>query len=206
MFLFLLTIKYAILIYHKTIKNNSYKFWINKFYDAPLFKEVRKQTLTGRNCKGENFPLKLSITNKQVFNNEEIVYNCKVSVYTNISGLVTINPTDLKINSCNATFSRLLFGYDEKDLIDKPITFLIPNFLNPENASNLATANTTRLNSTNQRMTPLGVNNSYLNVHEHNNYSSSRNNSLRYCGNYKTFGYWLIKSRRLTSCIWTLFV
>lgn len=102
-------------------------------------------------------------------------------MYTNISGLVTVNPTDLKINSCNATFSRLLFGYDEKDLIDKPITFLIPNFLNPD-ASNVATANTTRLNTTSQRMTPLGVNNSYLNMHEQNQngYSSSRNNSFRY--------------------------
>lgn len=49
----------------------------------------------------------------------EIVYNCSVSVYTNISGLVTVRPSDFKINSYNPTFARLLFGFGDKELIDK---------------------------------------------------------------------------------------
>lgn len=55
---------------------------------------------------------------------KEIVYNCTVSVYTNISGLVTVNPVTYQINSCNGTFSRLVFGYDEKELINKVISIL----------------------------------------------------------------------------------
>ena len=49
----------------------------------------------------------------------EIVFNCNLSVYTNISGLITVRPTDYQINSYNSTFSRLMFGYDEKELLNK---------------------------------------------------------------------------------------
>jgi hypothetical protein len=49
----------------------------------------------------------------------EIVFNCNVSVYTNISGLFTVRPTDYQINSYNPTFSRLIFGYDDKELLNK---------------------------------------------------------------------------------------
>ena len=78
--------------------------------------------MTGRSCQGENIPITVTILNKKLYNNEEIVYNCSVSVYMNISGLVTVRASDSKINSYNATFARLLLGYDEKQLIGKVIT------------------------------------------------------------------------------------
>lgn len=114
--------------------------------------ELRKQTLTGRTCNNETIPITVSIVNKQLFNSEEIVYNCNVSIYTNITGLVTVRPTDFKINSYNATFARLLFGYDDKELLDKSIVSLVPNFFDPD-------LNTTAFSS--QKQTPF--NNSYMN-------------------------------------------
>ena len=50
---------------------------------------------------------------------KEIVYKCSVSVYTNISGLVTIRSSDFQINSYNSTFARLLLGYNEHELLNK---------------------------------------------------------------------------------------
>lgn len=47
------------------------------------------------------------------------MYNCSVSVYTNISGLVTVRAGDFKVNSYNATFARLLLGYNSSQLIEK---------------------------------------------------------------------------------------
>jgi hypothetical protein len=87
--------------------------------------EISKQSLTGRSLNGENIPLKVTIMNKQLFNNEEIVYNCMISVYTNISGLFTVNPVTYQINSYNSTFSRLVFGFDENELIDKVLLLFI---------------------------------------------------------------------------------
>ena len=75
--------------------------------------------LTGRTCQNETVPLTVTILSKQLYNNEEIVYNCTASVYTNISGLVTVRANDFQINSYNATFARLLFGYNENELLNK---------------------------------------------------------------------------------------
>jgi PAS domain-containing serine/threonine kinase len=90
--------------------------------------DIQKQSLTGRTCQMDNIPLSVQIMSKQLYNNEEIVYKCTVSIYTNISGLVTVRSNDFQINSYNATFARLLFGYNESELLNKPITQLIPNF------------------------------------------------------------------------------
>lgn len=120
--------------------------------------EIRKQMLTGRTCGGENISLKVSILNKKVLD-DEIVYNCSASVYTNISGLVTVNPNTFLINSYNTTFARLIFGYDDKELLNKPITNLLPDFFEPESFMQ-------KLNGTSVKNTPLGVNNNYLNVPE----------------------------------------
>lgn len=135
-----------------------------------ILPEISKQTLTGRSLAGENIPIKVSLLNKQLFN-EEIVYNCAVSVYTNISGLFTVNPVTYQINSYNSTFSRLVFGFDEKELIDKPITHLIPNFFEAEPSSTGGLTDTGgRMNKT---KTPLCSNNSYLNIPNSTNKNST---------------------------------
>ena len=38
-----------------------------------LKKEIRKQMLTGRTCNGENISLKVSIINKQVYNEGNVI-------------------------------------------------------------------------------------------------------------------------------------
>jgi serine/threonine protein kinase len=121
--------------------------------------EVRKQSLTGRTFQGENIPLVVNMLSKQLINNEEIVYNCSVSVYTNLSGLFTVRLSDYQINSYNSTFSRLLLGYDERQLLNKPITQLIGNFFEPDLSSTTV--------ATGGRPTPM--NNSYLSgsMHRH---------------------------------------
>ena len=131
-----------------------------------ILPEVRKQLLTGRSLQGENIPLTVNILNKHVYN-EEIVYNCNVSVYTNISGLITVRPTDYQINSYNPTFSRLLFGYDEKDLLNKPITYLIPNFFDPDTTSSVT-----------NKMTPYNTNN--------NSYMANSSSRKKYSNNNKS--------------------
>ncbi len=55
---------------------------------------------------------------------------------------------------------------------------MLPNFLNAESTGNVTTANTTRLNTT-TKMTPLGLNNSYLNTNDPNA-KNNNNSSLRY--------------------------
>ncbi|CAF0712521.1 unnamed protein product [Brachionus calyciflorus] len=117
-----------------------------------ILPEHRKQPLTGRSLQGENIPMTITFIKKQLLN-EEIIFNCSLSVYTNISGLITVRPSDLKINSYNSTFSRFLFGYDDKELIDKHITTLIPNFFDPDTTSTAC-----------NRMTPLNTNNSFINA------------------------------------------
>jgi hypothetical protein len=37
-----------------------------------ILKEISKQTLTGRSLTGENIPIKVTVLNKQLFNNEGI--------------------------------------------------------------------------------------------------------------------------------------
>ena len=99
-------------------------------------KDTRKQTLTGRTFNDMTIPLTVRILNKELFNNEEIVFNCIVSFYTNISGLLTVRLTDGLINSYNPIFTRLLFGYDEESLKNKPISLLIPNFYDQHGSNN----------------------------------------------------------------------
>ena len=77
-----------------------------------------------------------------MFNNEEIVFNCIVSFYTNISGLMTIRVSDGLINSYNPIFSSILFGYDEDALKNKPISVLIPSFYEKHGSSNNTTRDT----------------------------------------------------------------
>jgi hypothetical protein len=68
----------------------------------------------------------------------EITYNCTATVYTNISGLITVRIDDAyRIHSYNPTFARLIFGYDDKELLEAPITSLIPNFFEADTNATL---------------------------------------------------------------------
>ena len=94
-------------------------------------------------------PLTVRILNKEVFNHEEIVFNCIVSFYTNISGLMTVRLSDGLINSYNPILSRILFGYDDEALKNKPISLLIPNFYDKQGNSNNSSRNTQDNENTN---------------------------------------------------------
>ncbi|RMZ94242.1 PAS domain-containing serine threonine- kinase [Brachionus plicatilis] len=110
---------------------------------SSILKEHRKQPLTGRSLQGENIPMTIKLSFKMIKINKsiviivdnsdpvrikknfslfEVLFNCSVNVYTNISGLITVRASDFKINSYNSTFSRFLFGYDEKELLEKNTT------------------------------------------------------------------------------------
>ena len=45
-------------------------------------------------------------------------YKALVSVFSSISGLVTVDQEGI-IKNCNHNFSLMLFGYSEKDLVGK---------------------------------------------------------------------------------------
>ncbi|XP_048362138.1 PAS domain-containing serine/threonine-protein kinase isoform X2 [Sphaerodactylus townsendi] len=57
----------------------------------------------------------------------ECSFSATVWVFTNISGLITVQ-ADGTINAINNAFSLMLFGYEKRELLGKNITFLIPGF------------------------------------------------------------------------------
>ncbi|KAJ6669236.1 hypothetical protein lerEdw1_008045 [Lerista edwardsae] len=59
----------------------------------------------------------------------ECSFSATIWVFTTISGLITIQ-ADGTIYGINNAFSLMLFGYEEKELLGKNITFLVPGFYN----------------------------------------------------------------------------
>ncbi|XP_066271330.1 PAS domain-containing serine/threonine-protein kinase-like [Branchiostoma lanceolatum] len=100
-------------------------------------KDVRKQRITGTTKDGNSFPLSVFIekgdstghTNNTDSNDGESspVYSGTVWVFTNISGMITLQE-DGTIYSVNHYFALALFGYPQADLVGKPVTNLIPDF------------------------------------------------------------------------------
>ncbi|KAI8499219.1 hypothetical protein Bbelb_229830 [Branchiostoma belcheri] len=91
-------------------------------------KDVRKQRITGCTKDGNSFPLSLLIDQGNSNNvDTPPVYSGTVWVFTNISGMITLQE-DGTIFSVNHYFALALFGYPQADLVGKPITNLIPDF------------------------------------------------------------------------------
>ncbi|XP_072330957.1 PAS domain-containing serine/threonine-protein kinase isoform X5 [Scyliorhinus torazame] len=63
----------------------------------------------------------------QAITGTEVVFSGVVWVFTTISGLITLLP-DGAVHSLNNNFSLMLFGYENRELLGKNITFLIPGF------------------------------------------------------------------------------
>ncbi|XP_038672914.1 PAS domain-containing serine/threonine-protein kinase isoform X1 [Scyliorhinus canicula] len=63
----------------------------------------------------------------QLITGTEAVFSGVVWVFTTISGLITLLP-DGAVHSLNNNFSLMLFGYENRELLGKNITFLIPGF------------------------------------------------------------------------------
>ncbi|XP_013389166.1 PAS domain-containing serine/threonine-protein kinase isoform X1 [Lingula anatina] len=124
---------------------------------SALTKEIKKQRATGRTKDGATFPLSIAIRKTDPAketdrlppqppdlnsiprpstgaSNQSIsspiqgdVYTGTVWVFANISGMVTFLP-DGTIHTCNHYFALMLFGYTQQELVDKDITYLIPDF------------------------------------------------------------------------------
>ncbi|CAH1252945.1 PASK [Branchiostoma lanceolatum] len=100
-------------------------------------KDVRKQRITGTTKDGNSFPLSVFIEKgdstghtSNTDSNEgksSPVYSGTVWVFTNISGMITLQE-DGTIYSVNHYFALALFGYPQADLVGKPVTNLIPDF------------------------------------------------------------------------------
>jgi hypothetical protein len=85
------------------------------------------QSLTGRTLNGLTIPLTLCILVKRELDNGEIVFDCVVKYYANISGLIRVS--DGRINSFNHIVTSILFGFKQNTLNNKPIVELIPNYI-----------------------------------------------------------------------------
>ncbi|XP_066477597.1 PAS domain-containing serine/threonine-protein kinase [Tiliqua scincoides] len=117
-------------------------------------KNIKIQRSVGRAREGTTFPLSLKLklnfpaegatllvddpvpildaeTSKDgmAASPKECSFCATVWVFTTISGLITVQ-ADGTIYGINNAFSLMLFGYEEKELLGKNITFLIPGFYN----------------------------------------------------------------------------
>ncbi|XP_035658807.1 PAS domain-containing serine/threonine-protein kinase-like isoform X2 [Branchiostoma floridae] len=100
-------------------------------------KDVHKQRITGSTKDGNSFPLSLLIEQSDAAGHPDNtdsnesdrspVYSGTVWVFTNISGMITLQE-DGTIYSVNHYFALALFGYPQADLLGKPVTNLIPDF------------------------------------------------------------------------------
>ncbi|XP_078419619.1 PAS domain-containing serine/threonine-protein kinase [Cetorhinus maximus] len=120
-------------------------------------KNLKNQHAAGRAKDGTTFPLSIKLSIKvledqsteshnqfqppdlaslaeseehdanQAITGTEVVFSGVVWVFTTISGLITLLP-DGAIHSLNNNFALMLFGYENRELLDKNITFLIPGF------------------------------------------------------------------------------
>ncbi|XP_078066251.1 PAS domain-containing serine/threonine-protein kinase [Mustelus asterias] len=115
-------------------------------------KNLKIQRAAGRAKDGTTFPLSIKLSIKvledqsteahhqfqppaeskegdanQAITGTKVVFSGIVWVFTTISGLITLLP-DGAIHSLNNNFALMLFGYENRELLGKNITFLIPGF------------------------------------------------------------------------------
>eukprot|EP00117_Sycon_ciliatum_P050612 scpid17025/ scgid35707/ PAS domain-containing serine/threonine-protein kinase len=64
-----------------------------------------------------------------VFKHPDCALCVVVWIYANLSGLMTVRENGA-IHSCNSSFSRRLFGYDESDLVGKEMSLVLPDLFN----------------------------------------------------------------------------
>ncbi|NXL34117.1 PASK kinase, partial [Glaucidium brasilianum] len=110
-------------------------------------KNLRIQQVVGQSREGDMFPLSLKLQVNLVEEDQVTVqkygvleteeggsftgyrYSATVVVFSTISGLITVQ-SDGTICGIKDSFALMLFGYEEKELLGKNITFLIPGFYN----------------------------------------------------------------------------
>uniref|UniRef100_A0A663LSX2 PAS domain-containing serine/threonine-protein kinase n=1 Tax=Athene cunicularia TaxID=194338 RepID=A0A663LSX2_ATHCN len=110
-------------------------------------KNLKIQQAVGQSREGNMFPLSLKLQvnlleedqatmqKYGVLDTEEggsftgYCYSATVVVFSTISGLITVQ-SDGTICGIKDSFALMLFGYEEKELLGKNITFLIPGFYN----------------------------------------------------------------------------
>uniref|UniRef100_A0A8C0ECZ9 PAS domain-containing serine/threonine-protein kinase n=1 Tax=Bubo bubo TaxID=30461 RepID=A0A8C0ECZ9_BUBBB len=110
-------------------------------------KNLRIQQAVGQSKEGNMFPLSLKLQVSLLEEDQATVqkygvletekegsftgyrYSATVVVFSTISGLITVQ-SDGTICGIKDSFALMLFGYEEKELLGKNITFLIPGFYN----------------------------------------------------------------------------
>ncbi|CAM9305597.1 unnamed protein product, partial [Bubo scandiacus] len=110
-------------------------------------KNLRIQQAVGQSREGNMFPLSLKLQVSLLEEDQATVqkygvletekegsftgyrYSATVVVFSTISGLITVQ-SDGTICGIKDSFALMLFGYEEKELLGKNITFLIPGFYN----------------------------------------------------------------------------
>uniref|UniRef100_A0A8C8BTL6 PAS domain-containing serine/threonine-protein kinase n=1 Tax=Otus sunia TaxID=257818 RepID=A0A8C8BTL6_9STRI len=110
-------------------------------------KNLRIQQAVGQSREGNMFPLSLKLQVSLLEEDQAAVqkygvletekegsftgyrYSATVVVFSTISGLITVQ-SDGTICGIKDSFALMLFGYEEKELLGKNITFLIPGFYN----------------------------------------------------------------------------
>ncbi|XP_064313093.1 PAS domain-containing serine/threonine-protein kinase isoform X1 [Phalacrocorax carbo] len=110
-------------------------------------KNLRIQRAVGRSREGNMFPLSLKLQVSFLEEDQAAVqkdgvpqtekegsftdyhYSATVVVFSTISGLITVQ-SDGTICGIKDSFALMLFGYENKELLGKNITFLIPSFYN----------------------------------------------------------------------------
>ncbi|XP_076198009.1 PAS domain-containing serine/threonine-protein kinase isoform X2 [Aptenodytes patagonicus] len=110
-------------------------------------KNLRIQQAVGQSREGNMFPLSLKLQVSLLEEDQAAVqkdgvlqtekegsftsyhYSATVMVFSTISGLITVQ-SDGTICGIKDSFALMLFGYENKELLGKNITFLIPGFYN----------------------------------------------------------------------------
>lgn len=102
---------------------------------------IKKQTATGKTRDNSRFPVSIQISEYDKEFHEmylrrchpdelqfcKFMYKGKIWVFSNISGLISVFPNG-KIHSCNENFTRMFFGYSDKELVGKVVKFTSADF------------------------------------------------------------------------------
>ncbi|XP_042895540.1 PAS domain-containing serine/threonine-protein kinase isoform X3 [Parasteatoda tepidariorum] len=111
--------------------------WENQ-QEGVISESCLKICTTGKTKDNFKFPLNINIKHCSVdeslesFSGDQLrselpAYEGTVSVFSTISGMITILPNG-SIHSCNTNFSMMLFGYAQSELVGEDISVLIPTF------------------------------------------------------------------------------
>ncbi|XP_069474200.1 PAS domain-containing serine/threonine-protein kinase isoform X2 [Ambystoma mexicanum] len=102
-----------------------------------MSKALKLQRAVGLSREGTTFPLSLKLRSAASDEQESQkpenmplllpMYAATIWVFTSVSGLITLN-TDATIYGINNLFALTLFGYNQEELLGKPITCLMPGF------------------------------------------------------------------------------